>query len=303
MPVPVQIPVVHTTVFAAAPGGGNPCPVCFDPDGLLTTAQMQELAARFGHETAFVLKPSQPGADLRLRYFVPNHEMEMCIHATVGTITVLVEQGSVTASPVRIETPLGIIGAEWNRDEEDGVIAVMVEQFPPTFFEGAPDASEIAAALGIPHDALDSVALPIQAVSTARPKLMVPLRDYGVLDALQPDFEKLWEICERYRNTGFYAFTLATRQPDFEVDARQFPLRAGYYEDPATGVAACALAAYLTRYSEDKNEGWNGYRVAQGFAMGRPSTIRAEAFVGNGAITATRVGGNALILGEEIIFM
>jgi PhzF family phenazine biosynthesis protein len=295
--------VVHTTVFAAAPGGGNPCPVCFDRDGLLPTAQMQGLAARFGHETAFVLKPSLPDADLRLRYFVPNHEMEMCIHATVGTITVLVAQGVVTTSPVRIETPLGIIRAEWSR--EDAVITVMVEQFPPTFAEVNPAPFEVASALGISQKLLANEAWPLQAVSTARAKLMVPLRDYGVLDALQPDFEKLWEVCERYRNTGFYTFTLATRQPDFDVDARQFPLRAGYPEDPATGVAACALASYLTCYQDgvNKKEGWNGYRIGQGFAMGRPSVIRAEAFIENGAITATRVGGKALILGEETIFM
>ncbi|MBN9393208.1 MAG: PhzF family phenazine biosynthesis isomerase [Chloroflexi bacterium] len=299
----IEIPVVHTTVFAAAPGGGNPCPVCFDTDGLLTTTQMQGLAARFGHETAFVLKPAQPGADLRLRYFVPNHEMEMCIHATVGTITVLVEQGVVTASPVRIETPLGVIRAEWSREGE--VITVMVEQFLPAFTEVNPAATEVAAALGISADLLANEGLPIQAVSTARAKLMVSLRDYGVLDALQPDFEKLWEVCERYHNTGFYAFTLSTRQPDFDVDARQFPLRAGYPEDPATGVAACALASYLTRYQGGviKKEGWNGYRIGQGFAMGRPSVIQSEAFVENGAITATRVGGNALILGEETILM
>ena len=297
--MPIQIPVTHTTVFAAAPGGGNPCPVCFDPDSLLTTAQMQLLAATFGHETAFVLKPSQPGADLRLRYFVPNHEMEMCIHATVGTVTVLVEQGGITVSPVRIETPLGIIRAEWNR-EENGVVTVMVEQFPPTFAETNPTQAEVAAALGIAEDLIDTRAGPIQAVSTARAKLMVPLRDYRALDTLQPDFEKLWAVCEKFKNTGFYAFTLETRRPQFDIDARQFPLRAGYPEDPATGVAACALASYLVVNREGK-EGWNGYQIAQGFAMDRPSVIRAEAFVQDGRITATRVGGNALIMSDETV--
>lgn len=295
----VQIPVVHTTVFAAAPGGGNPCPVCFDTDGLLTTARMQGLAARFGHETAFVLKPSQPGADLRLRYFVPNHEMEMCIHATVGTITVLVGQGKITASPVCIETPLGVIGAEWEKDE-DGVITVMVEQFPPTFAENNLNPDEIAAALGITEDLFDTEVGPLQAVSTARSKLMVPLRDYRALDSVQPDFEKLWAVCDRYKNTGFYTFTLQTRQPHFDIDARQFPLRAGYPEDPATGVAACALASYLV-HNRGGAEGWNGFQIAQGFAMGRPSVIRAEAFLQDGRITATRVGGNALTLASETI--
>lgn len=295
----IPLPVVHTSVFSAASNGGNPCPVVFDDDNILTTAQMQKLAAGFGHETAFVLRPSQSNADLRLRYFVPNHEMEMCIHATVGTITVLVEQGAITESPVRIETPLGLIRAEWKR--ENNGITVMVEQFPPTFSENNPTQGELRALLGVEENIVDIRNTgPIQAISTARAKLMVPVGSYRHLDHVQPDFEQLWALCERYQVTGLYLFTLNTRLLEFDVDARQFPLRAGYGEDPATGVAACALASYLTVHRNGV-EGWNSYRIAQGFAMGRPSVIRAEAFLENGQITATRVGGNALILSNEII--
>lgn len=293
-----KLPVVHTTVFAAAPDGGNPCPVVFDTENTLTTGRMQELAAGFGHETAFVLKPSQPQADLRLRYFVPNHEMEMCIHATVGTVTVLVEREMITASPVRIETPLGVIRAFWERAND--LITVMVEQFRPVFAETNPTRAEVAGALGIAETLIDTEAGSIQSVSTSRAKLMVPLRDYRVLDRLQPNFERLWAVCDRYNVTGFYPFTLHTRGPEFQVDTRQFPLRAGYAEDPATGVAACALAAYLTTHRQKGGDGWHGFQLGQGFAMGRPSTIRAEAFSENGEITATRVGGNALILPGEL---
>ena len=38
---------------------------------------MQRLAADLEHETAYVLEPLE-GGDLRLQYFVPRHEMEMC---------------------------------------------------------------------------------------------------------------------------------------------------------------------------------------------------------------------------------
>jgi PhzF family phenazine biosynthesis protein len=295
--MPLQLPVVHTTVFAAAPDGGNPCPVVFDDNNSLTTAQMQGLAARFGHETAFVLKPTQAQADLRLRYFVPNHEMEMCIHATVGTVTVLVEREIITKSPISIETPLGIIKADWTR--EDGIITVMVEQFPPVFAATNPTVAEVAQALGIAPTLIDTQVGPIQVVSTSRAKLMVPLRDFQVLDSLQPDFELLWTLCDRYRVTGFYPFTLHPRQPGFSVDARQFPLRAGYYEDPATGVAACALAAYLAQHQKGL-DGWNGFQIAQGFAMSRPSTIRAEAYLESGKVTAVRVGGTALIMSDKL---
>ncbi|HEX6779941.1 MAG TPA: PhzF family phenazine biosynthesis protein [Ktedonobacterales bacterium] len=73
----IMVPVVYTRVFGATPKGGNPCPVVGDADAL-TTEQMQGLAAQFGVETAFVLAPQHVGADLRLRYFVPLYEMEMC---------------------------------------------------------------------------------------------------------------------------------------------------------------------------------------------------------------------------------
>ena len=55
---------------------------------------MQAAAAAFGHETCFVLAPTsaaegEAGADVRLRYFVPRHEMEMCVHATVAASVLL----------------------------------------------------------------------------------------------------------------------------------------------------------------------------------------------------------------------
>ena len=73
----------HAVAFADGEGGGNPCPVVAGADGWDTEA-MQAAAAAFGHETGFVLEP-EPGvdADVRLRYFVPRHETEMCVHATV----------------------------------------------------------------------------------------------------------------------------------------------------------------------------------------------------------------------------
>ena len=78
--------------------------------------------------------------------------------------------------------------------------------------------------------------------------------------------------------------------------ARQFPKRSGYNEDPATGVAASALGAYLVDNGIAKsNEGWNSFTVMQGFAMGRPSMIYSDILMENGKIVKTRVKGNAEI--------
>lgn len=260
---------------------------------------MRRLAARFGSETVFVLKPEDPGCDLRLRYFVPQHEMEMCGHATVGTVSVLAERGRLTASPVRIETPLGAIDVAWQRDR-DGVL-VTVNQFAPSFAETNASPDDVAAALGIHPDAIATDLGPIQSVSVSRPKLMIPLRSRTLLDGAQPDFEKLWSLCDLYRTTGFYPFTLEGGDSRTHAQARQFPKRAGYNEDPATGVAACALAAYFVEHEifGARSEGWQEFCIEQGHAMGRPSVIDVGASVSDGKIVGTRLRGRALVLGEE----
>jgi predicted PhzF superfamily epimerase YddE/YHI9 len=72
-------------VFTATPYRGNPLAVVLDGEGL-TTEQMQ----RFAHwtnlsETTFVLPPSEPGADYRVRILTPTAELPFAGHPTLGT--------------------------------------------------------------------------------------------------------------------------------------------------------------------------------------------------------------------------
>jgi PhzF family phenazine biosynthesis protein len=296
----ITIPVVHTSVFGLTPQGGNPCPVVFDADKL-SSEQMQQLTAEFAVETAFILHPTQPSADLRLRFFVPQHEMEMCGHATVGTVSVLVAQHHLKTSPVNIETPLGIIAVEWTLHQNG--IRVSVEQFPPVFIPNNPTGREVASALRLSENAIATETGPIQSVSTSRSKLIVPLQDQEILNGLEPDFEYLWSICDQYQTTGFYPFSIQSTNEKTHIQARQFPKRAGYNEDPATGVAACALGAYLTEHKicGAMTDGWSQYEIEQGHAMGRPSIIQVSSYVEGGQIRRTRISGQATILSEEAV--
>jgi PhzF family phenazine biosynthesis protein len=293
----ISVPVTYTRVFGTTPESGNPCPVVCDADAL-STAQMQALAAQFGVETAFVLSPQVPGADMRLRYFVPLHEMEMCVHATIGAITILVRQHRLTASPVQIETSLGILPVLWECEGE--TIWVTVEQFPPTFAAERPSSAEVAAVLRLPETTIDRSLGPIQSVSVSRAKLIIPLVDFVALDTCSPDAERVRLLCEKYQATGLYPFTSKPRSPNLQVEARQFPKQAGYLEDPATGVAAAALAAYLLKYAvlEEFSEGWHSFVIGQGQAMGEPCLLRAAALVQDGLFKRICVTGHAYILGE-----
>ena len=88
-------------VFSNGPGGGNPAPIVVDASELDSEA-MRLIAAKHGHESAFVL-PGQGGCDYQFRFFVPNHEMEMCVHATVAAVTVLRDRGILTSDDLSVE--------------------------------------------------------------------------------------------------------------------------------------------------------------------------------------------------------
>ena len=284
--------VVHTVVFEYQEGGGNPCPVVLDADKY-STEEMQAMTKEFMHESAFVCSPTKPECDYKLRYFVPLHEMEMCVHATIGTTTVLVEKGIVTKSPLHFEIKLGVIRVEWER--KDGRIDVAVEQFLPTFMDEIKDPAKVCKAMRISPDELADY--PIQSVATSRQKLMVPLKRRETLDNLNPDFEYLWNVCDEYETTGFYPFAPGEDKGKPVFFARQFPKRAGYPEDPATGVAASGLGAYLahTKYLPVK-DGWNSYTILQGFAMGKPSVITSEVLLEGEKFVRTRIKGNAYLV-------
>lgn len=294
------IPVIHTLVFSAAPGGGNPCPVIFSCEEF-TSEKMRLLAEHYMQESAFVMASEDKECDAKLRYFVPNHEMEMCVHATIGSIAVQAHKSLIEKSHVKVEVPIGKISAYW--EQRGDHYEVTVEQFLPQFAANNPTVSQVAAALNIKEEAVELKAAPIQSVSTSRPKLMVPIKDRKTLDSLTPDFQCLWELCDQYNTSGFYPFTIEELQGKAIIYARQFPKRAGYNEDAATGLAACALGAYLAQYGviREKVDGLHTFEIHQGYAMGRPSVLYSEVMIKNGEITDVRIKGKAEIISEELI--
>jgi PhzF family phenazine biosynthesis protein len=285
------VEVVWTTAFADGANGGNPCPVVPGADDL-GTGEMQSIARELGFETAFVLRARADG-HARLRFFVPEHEMEMCVHATIASTVLLARRGDVDR-PALIETPLATRHVDWDIDAGEATVALPGPSAAPP----VEDLTRLIAALGCRITDLDLELGPVQAVSVARPKLMVPFLDEPRLDALAPDFPRWWSLCDELGVTGVYALT--RRASDAEIAARQFPVRAGYVEDAATGVAAGACACHLASSQGPEPPGWREWTIAQGRAMGRPSRLRAAAFVEpTGEITSSRVAGTTRRLTDD----
>jgi trans-2,3-dihydro-3-hydroxyanthranilate isomerase len=203
-------------------------------------------------------------------------------------VTLLAERGVVAGGATRIETPLAVRDVTWEIASQTATVELPAPELGPVLGDGR---AELLSALGLGEgDLADGPDRPVQVVSTARPKLMVPLCDEARLDALEPDHPRLWEVCEALGATGVYAFVAAQ---GLHLAARQFPVRAGYVEDAATGVAASALAGYLVAHADRPVAArWRTWTVAQGRAMGRPSVMEAGAHIdAGGTVTATRVRG------------
>ena len=84
-------------VFSAEPLLGNPVAVVHDADGV-TDDEM----ARFARwtnlsETTFLLRPTQPGADYRLRIWTPGGELPFAGHPTLGSCHAWLEAGGAPA--------------------------------------------------------------------------------------------------------------------------------------------------------------------------------------------------------------
>lgn len=254
------------SVFASGPNGGNPAPIWLDADGL-TPALMLATTKEQGYESGFVLKPKDPANHLRLRFFVPEHEMSMCGHATIGALWVLRALGRLPVTEVlRIETPSGLVHA---RVPADGGPIAISQPWGCRDVLAQDHKADLAEVLNVAPGQIGEAAN----ARTSRVKTVIRLESEKLLQELKPRWDSVSQLCEKLETTGLYPF--AWGQDPWLVHARQFPRNSGYPEDAATGIAAAALACALALAGELPRP-HGVLRVRQGEAMGRPSEIEVE---------------------------
>lgn len=274
------------SVFTFEGRGGNPCPIVVEGRGLAPD-DMRAVARQHGHESGFVLPPANQDYDLSLRFWVPNHEMEMCGHATIGALWLLASQGGLPGDTVRIETRSGPVTG-FVRCDAAGKPSVEITQ-PAGRVSGLEpsQAEEVLAVLGIGRD--DLLELPIQNAVTSRVKTLVPMKDVERLNALKNDMKAVETLCDRIGSTGLYPYAVRDRRTQ-AFEARQFPRSSGYPEDAATGIAAAALSfGLLANGLVAKDD--TPIRVFQGRAMGALSEIGVRLGFAGGRAIGCLLGG------------
>jgi trans-2,3-dihydro-3-hydroxyanthranilate isomerase len=290
-----MIPFYLIDVFTTEPFTGNPLAVVSDADDL-PTELMQRVAGEFNQtETTFVLRPTRPEADWRLRSFTaPGIEVFGVGHNALGAWWWLAMSGRLTLdAPTRTFTqeidgralPVEV------RSDQGRVIAVSMAQADPVFGAVVGEVSPLAWALDLGDAELSVGRLQAQVVSTGVPHLLVPVRDLGALGRARPKSEPLAAYLRSIGAQGCYLFCVDPLDPDAPAQARFFGPNVGIAEDPATGSAAGPLAAYLVAH--DLASERRPVVVEQGRAMGRLSRI--EVRVSGGGV---RVSGSAVMVVE-----
>ncbi|ASN22228.1 PhzF family phenazine biosynthesis protein [Arthrobacter sp. YN] len=274
-------PFYQVDVFSDQPYRGNPLAVVVDAEGL-STGTMQHFANWTNlSETTFLLPPTDPMADYKVRIFTGSEEFPFAGHPTLGSAHTWLQAGGVPkADGVLVQE----CGAGLVRVKHDaGRLAFAA---PPLTRFGPVDDSirtQLAAALRLPEeDVLDASWL-----VNGPTWIGVLLGSAEQVLAIEPDFAAMGDL-----KVG----VIGPHQPgagvDFEV--RTFIPGDAMVEDPVTGSFNAGAAQWLIGSGRAPQE----YIAAQGTVLGRAGRVHVTAEDGEiwvGGASATCIEGTVLL--------
>jgi len=272
------LPFRQVDVFSAEPLRGNPVAVVHDADGL--TDEQMAAFARWTNlsETTFLLRPTDPGADYRLRIFTPGEELRFAGHPTLGSAHAWLEaRGRARdegGSHVVQECGAGLVRVRTG--------ARLAFAAPPLVRSGAPSAGDLAAAARALGTAVDDV-VEARWIDNGPGWLGLLLRDGASVLDLRPDWSLFGDLKLGVAGPG------GTGGTDLEV--RAFCPQYGVPEDPVTGSLNAGLGQWLTATGRLPAS----YVATQGTVLGRRGRVFVEAApngdVWVGGDTTTTISG------------
>ncbi|HDR7642102.1 MULTISPECIES: PhzF family phenazine biosynthesis isomerase [Bacillus cereus group] len=265
------INVFHYDAFTNKPSMGNPAGIVLNADGLMEE-EMQRIAEKVGfNETSFVL--SSEVADIRMRFFTPRFEMDLCGHGTVGTIYALRERGLLEEKTnFTIETKAGILPIQIDVNDK-GEAFIKMRQAAPQFKDFAGSKDELAHSIGLGVNDLD-VSLPIVYGSTGNWTVIVPVKNLNVCERMKPNNEVFPSILKEIPNASIHPVCLETYDEQAQMHGRHFSSAyAGTIEDPVTGTASGVMGAYYTMYVEKDFDHEMELIVEQGQEMNKDGRV------------------------------
>lgn len=261
-------------VFTATPFLGNPLAVVLDGTGLDTETMQAFTNWTNLSEATFLLPPTHPQADYRVRIFCPGRELPFAGHPTLGSCHAWLQAGGRPKGAFIVqECGVGLVRIR--RDESSGAANRLAFAAPPRLRSGPLDEAElalIARGLGIaPTDIVR------HAWCDNGPKWRgVMLGSAEQVLALKPNGAILAGLDVGVVGPRGKVGVVGPQAP--EAPQTQFEVRAFFHtgatvsEDPVTGSLNAALAQWLI------GDGLApaSYVAAQGTALGRAGRVHVR---------------------------
>ncbi len=256
------MPTLHLIdAFTAVPFAGNPAGVCW-LDAPAPDAWMQSVALEMNQaETAFLRAEDD---EIRLRWFTPAYEVDLCGHATLASAHFLWETTRLGPDVVaRFRTRSGLLTAERSAE---GITL----DFPATPPVPTTPPAGLLPALGI-----ETASVLINQV--AQPDYLVVTDSAARVRELVPNMAGL---------TGFPCRGVIVTAPGdrkgLDFVSRFFGPAAGVPEDPVTGSAHCTLGPY-----------WGG-------RLGQTAMVGYQASARGGTVRVQLAGQRVRLTGQAV---
>jgi PhzF family phenazine biosynthesis protein len=316
-----QRPFKQVDVFTAQAYLGNALAVVLDGEGL-GDADMQRFARWTNlSETTFLLPPTEPTADYRVRIFTPGGELPFAGHPTLGSCHAWLEAGGQAQTPERVVQQCAKGLVQITREAGAGASGALsfagrLAFAAPLLQRSTPAAAELAevtAALGI----TPAQVLAAQSLDNGPVWFSLLLDSPATVLQLTPDHAKLARLGVKVGVAGIYpeaadegsdsplirranreAAAFGTRSvgnaaPRLEV--RAFAAATGINEDPVTGSLNASLAQWLIGDGLLPEQ----YIASQGLNIGRAGQVHVRRDAGGqvwvGGDSVTCVKGEVLL--------
>jgi PhzF family phenazine biosynthesis protein len=278
-------------VFSERLGAGNGLAVVFDGADL-STEQMQAFAAYINQsETTFVLPVSMPEASYRIRIFTPVSELPFAGHPSVGSAHAVLEAGLAQAHNGELvqECAAGLLPMRVQGEGANRLISVRAPHG-----KHMPTSDAAKALLPAALQGMRLGELPPALINNGPLWWCVQLADESAVRTLQPAQADIAALNRATQSVGLAVFAKADAGA-YQLVVRAFCPADNIPEDPVTGSANAAIAAYLHQSGALASVG-NPYTASQGRELGRDGFVQVrvddEGEVWIGGKTQTMITGS-----------
>lgn len=256
-----QLPFQLVDVFGEAPFSGNPLAVIALPADR-DTAELQAITRWLNlSETAFLLPPTVPEADYRVRIFTLDRELPFAGHPTLGSAHAWLALGGTPyhADKVMQQCGAGLIPVRQGRDGLAFAAPSLIRSGPVS----AADLEEACQVLGIaPADVIAA-----EWIDNGPGWLGIQLRDAAAVLAIEPARAHSARI-----DLGLVGLHPTGSAYAYEVRAIFSDPYGGLIEDPVTGSLNASVAQWMLR----KGCITAPFTATQGTRLGRSGRIRID---------------------------